>query len=76
MEDSGNVGWTKSKILLVVVTGALVLTAFSLWIVGLYRFKYGDGENAVYLLVIGFILNFVGLGVIPQIAKRYWSQRQ
>jgi hypothetical protein len=73
MENSGNVGWTKSKILLLIVTGALVLTAVSLWIVGLFRFKYGDGDSAVYFLVIGFVLNFVGLGVIPQIARRYWS---
>ena len=73
MEDSRSDGWTKSKILLVVVTGIFVLVGASLWIVGL--FKFGDGENAVYFLVIGFVLNFVGLGLIPQIAKRYWSQR-
>ncbi len=68
-------GWTPGKLVLMAIVGVLSVTGVSLWIIGMYRMKYGNGESVAYFLVTGAALHLLGLGVIPKLAQRYYLKK-
>ena len=66
-------GWTRSKILILMLVGIGSLIGVSMYIYGISRWK--DNPNAVYWLIGGFVIHILSLGVIPQILKRIWNKR-
>ena len=68
-------GWPGGKVAVLIFGSAFSLTGIGLWGFGLYRMQFVPDTPVRTLLIAGFVQHLIGLGIIPQIAKRVWAKK-